>query len=65
MKHTIELFVYNAGATAVDPPRVPSLTLLPPRYLTFANGWPSSLHAAAAVPTGAGLLHSTTSTRNG
>ncbi|CAO2147920.1 unnamed protein product [Urochloa humidicola] len=43
---TTDIFVYNAGAAAADPPRLPSLSLLRPCYLTFGNGWISKLYAA-------------------
>ncbi|CAL4994946.1 unnamed protein product [Urochloa decumbens] len=41
---TTDIFVYNAGAAAADPPRPPSLSLLPPCYHTFGNGWPPKLY---------------------
>ncbi|CAN6380746.1 unnamed protein product [Urochloa humidicola] len=41
-RNTVDIFVYSAGA---NPPRAPSLSLLPPCYLTFGAGWPSKLHA--------------------
>ncbi|CAL4989307.1 unnamed protein product [Urochloa decumbens] len=43
-RSTADIFVYNAGGAAADPPRRPSLSLLPPCYLTFGNRWPSKLY---------------------
>ncbi|CAD6237704.1 unnamed protein product [Miscanthus lutarioriparius] len=37
--HTIDHFVYSAGAAAADPPRPPSMSLLPP----FRQGRPTGL----------------------
>jgi hypothetical protein len=37
--HTIDHFVYSAGAAAADPPRLPSMSLLPP----FRLGRPTGL----------------------
>jgi hypothetical protein len=33
--YTTDYFVYNAGAAAADPPRLPSLSLLPPFHLVY------------------------------
>ncbi|CAL4994949.1 unnamed protein product [Urochloa decumbens] len=49
----VDLFVYNAGAAATDPPCPPSMSMLalPPCHLTFGNGWIPRLQAPI-VPIG-------------
>ncbi|CAL4994956.1 unnamed protein product [Urochloa decumbens] len=47
-KNTDDYFVYNAGAAAAQPPRPPSLFLLPPYYLTKEEM--EKMHDCSRVP---------------